>query len=38
MPWALVRLAWPLMLNAATVRPARLVIGAAMEIKPSSSS
>ena len=35
---ALVRLAWPLMLSAATVRPARSTIGAAIEIRPSSSS
>ena len=36
--FALVRLAWPLMLSAATMRPARSTIGAAIEIRPSSSS
>lgn len=36
--FALVRLAWPLMLSAATMRPARSTIGAATEIRPSSSS
>ncbi len=35
---ALVRLAWPLMFSAATVWPARLVMGAAMDTRPSSSS
>ena len=35
---ALVRLAWPLRLSAATVWPVRLNTGAAIEIRPSPSS